>query len=92
MTDIKKKTFEELTPKDCKELKIQFAPGCFDNFEGTQEELDEFISEITKMISSGEFLERSQPVDFDELMETDPEYAEQLMKHLSDQPDPRNLQ
>ena len=40
MTDIKKKTFDELTPDDCKDLKIQFAPGCFDSFEGTQEELD----------------------------------------------------
>jgi hypothetical protein len=92
MTDIKKKTFEELTPEDCKELKIQFAPGCFDNFEGTQEELDEFITEITKMISSGEILERSRKLDFDELMETDPEYAEQLMKQLSPQSDPRKLQ
>ena len=29
--------------------KISFAPGCFDNFEGTQEELDEVINEITKV-------------------------------------------
>lgn len=34
-----------------KELKITFAEGCFDNFEGTQEELDEMIAEITKMFS-----------------------------------------
>ena len=32
-----------------KPLKIEFAPGCFDNFDGTQEELDELVNEITKM-------------------------------------------
>ena len=37
--------------------KIVFAPGCFDKFDGTQEELDELIEEINKFISSDEFLE-----------------------------------
>lgn len=32
-----------------KEIKIQFAPGCFDNFEGTQDELDAMIAEIQQM-------------------------------------------
>lgn len=32
--------------------KVVFAPGCFDQFEGTQEELDEFVSEIQKMVVS----------------------------------------
>jgi hypothetical protein len=27
-------------------LKVVFAPGCFDSFEGTQEELDELMLEI----------------------------------------------
>jgi hypothetical protein len=30
-------------------MKIEFAPGCFDGFEGTQEELDELIREIQSM-------------------------------------------
>ena len=30
-------------------LKIEFAPGCFDNFEGTQEELDALIKEIQNL-------------------------------------------
>lgn len=34
-----------------KKLTIEFAPGCFDNFEGTQEELDALVSEIQKMFS-----------------------------------------
>lgn len=46
-----------------KKIKIQFAPGCFDNFEGTQEELDGLIEEITRMAESGELMEQAQPVD-----------------------------
>ena len=32
--------------------KVVFAPGCFDQFEGTQSELDEFVAEIQKMVVS----------------------------------------
>lgn len=35
--------------EDKKLPKIEFEPGCFDGFEGTQEELVEFMAEITKM-------------------------------------------
>jgi hypothetical protein len=35
-------------PND-KPLKVEFAPGAFDHFDGTQEELDELMSEITAM-------------------------------------------
>lgn len=65
----KDKKLEDLTPEDCKELEIVFAPGSFDNFEGTQEELNEFVAEITAMIRSGEFAEKSRPVDIDNLSE-----------------------
>jgi hypothetical protein len=53
-----------------KEIKIEFAPGCFDGFEGTQEELDELIADIKNMIASGELAENSRELteeDFDEL-------------------------
>jgi len=40
-------------------LKIEFAPGCFDNFDGTQEELDEIINEIRMMVDDGTFEEKS---------------------------------
>lgn len=64
MTD---KKFEDLTPEECQDLKIVFAPGCFDQFEGSQEELDELIAEITQMVKSGEILEKSTSVeDLDE--------------------------
>ena len=45
-----------------KELKLEFAEGCFDNFEGTQEELAEFIADIQNMVRSGTLWENSQPV------------------------------
>lgn len=92
MTDIKKKTFDELTPDDCKDLKIQFAPGCFDDFDGTQEELNEFIAEITNMIRSGEVLEKSNAVNIDDLIDEDPELAEKLLRSFSDEPPTRTLQ
>ena len=41
-----------------KELKVVFAPGCFDDFEGTQEELDALMKHIRALAASGE-LERS---------------------------------
>ncbi len=35
-----------------KPLKIEFAPGCFDNFDGTQEELDALVKEIQSMFEN----------------------------------------
>jgi len=35
------------------EFKIVFAPGSFDDFEGTQEELDELVAAITEELNSG---------------------------------------
>lgn len=32
--------------------KIVFAPGCFDDFVGTQEELDELIADLTEQLLS----------------------------------------
>jgi hypothetical protein len=63
---------------------ITFAPGCFDSFEGTQEELDGLQTEIMRMFESGEFEKNSRPVDVEELIEEDPEYAEKVLKSLSD--------
>lgn len=75
-----KKRLEDLTPEDCKDLKIQFAPGCFDDFDGSQEELDQLIAEITQMVQSGEILEKSRPLDIDELIEEDPEMAKKVIE------------
>ena len=51
---------------DNKKPEIVFAPGCFDNFEGTQEELQELIAHIHQLVDSGKILEESVPVDPDE--------------------------
>lgn len=63
-----------------KPIKVEFAPGCFDNFEGTQEELNELMAEIHRMIESGEIFEKSQPLDIDELIDEDPDMAEKILK------------
>jgi hypothetical protein len=75
-----------------KPVEIKFAPGCFDHFEGTQEELDELMKEITEMFSNmtpEELKAQSRTVDLEELIEDgDIEFVEQLMKSN----EPRNLQ
>lgn len=47
-----------------KKPKITFMPGCFDNFEGTQEELDKLVEQIIEMAESGELFENGEPIEF----------------------------
>lgn len=49
-----------------KPLKIIFAPGCFDDFEGTQEELDEFVKLIQEGFADGSLLENAEVIDEEE--------------------------
>jgi hypothetical protein len=70
-----------------KELKLVFAPGCFDTFEGTQEELDELMAEIQASFDSGEMLEKGTAVDLDDLSDED---FEVIMNAVDDTP--RQLQ
>ena len=63
-----------------KKLKVEFAPGCFDGFEGTQEELDELIAEIHRIVESGEIHERSRKIDFDDPNDEDLEAIEHLIE------------
>jgi hypothetical protein len=44
-------------------FKVVIAPGAFDGFEGTQEELDSLIAEITRMAEDGSLLEQSEILD-----------------------------
>jgi hypothetical protein len=72
-----------------KPLKIEFAPGAFDQFEGTQEELDQMMKEIVEMISNmtpEELAEASKPVDWDNLSEEEYAVLERAMTQ-----DPKNL-
>jgi hypothetical protein len=66
-----------------KKLELVFAPGCFDDFEGTQEELDGLVQEIQRMFDSGEFMEKSTPVNLDEL---DDEILESLVSEIDMEP------
>lgn len=63
--------------------KLVFAPGCFDGFEGSQEELDALIKEIQGLVDSGEIFEKSQPLDEEGMAELE----EQMMKQMG-----RNVQ
>jgi hypothetical protein len=86
------KRLEDMTAEELAGLKIEFAPGAFDDFEGTQEELDELVSEIQRMFASGEFLENTQQLDLETLAEEDPELAEKLLASLDSITDRKNLQ
>ena len=50
-------------------LKIVFAEGCFDDFEGTPEELAEMVADIHKMVADGSIMDGATLL-------TDEEYAE----------------
>ena len=66
-------------------LKVQFAPGCFDDFEGTQEELDLLMAEIHSMfenMTAEDLATTSHAVDFEQLTESDPELAQRLAESL----------
>jgi hypothetical protein len=81
-----------------KELKVVFAPGAFDSFEGTQEELDEMIAEVQAMFegkSKEEIQSMSRPIDLQELAEDDDisdEEFERISNILFEDKLPRNLQ
>ena len=75
------KKFEDLTPEEMKGMKIEFAPGCFDSFEGTQEELDDLVKEIYRMFESGEAQSKARPLDIDDLDEEDIEMIEKLTSY-----------
>ena len=67
-----------------KPIKIEFAPGCFDNFEGTQEELDEMVAEIHRLFESGEAIDNAVELDDDEFNELSDEEKSQIMQALED--------
>ncbi len=50
-------------------LKIVFAEGCFDEFDGTQEELQAMIADLHQQLEDGTLFENAIPV-----AEDDPEF------------------
>jgi len=63
---------------------IEFVPGCFDDFDGTQEELDELITAIHESAASGELFEDMTPIDIDKLTEEELEILHRLEKTFDD--------
>jgi len=68
-------------------LKLVFAPGCFDDFEGTQEELDELIADIQSQFDNGSLLKNSSTLDEADLSDEEIARIEALMTK-----DTRNIQ
>lgn len=65
-----------------KKMKVEFAPGCFDSFDGTQEELDEIIALITEMAESGELSDKVVLASDEDLADLPEDFAEKLAAML----------
>jgi hypothetical protein len=74
-----------------KPLKIVFDPGCFDNFEGTQAELDEFVKQIQEFAESGLLFENSVELTDEDIEELDEETRQQIIRALERGDDKRSL-
>jgi len=86
--------FDDITePEDFnpEEMQLEFAPGCFDDFEGSQEDLDALVEHIKEMFAAGKFLTEGRELtdeDFDTLSES----TKQKIVGLQDPTQPkRNL-
>ena len=79
-----------------KKITVTFAPGAFDGFEGTQEELNDLIAEITRMAQSGELVDSATELDIEALAESDdPEdqrFLEKILGSIDNDTQPRTLQ
>lgn len=47
-------------------LKVVFAPGCFDDFDGTEEELAAMLADIHKMVEDGTLMENATRLTHEE--------------------------
>ena len=50
-------------------ITIEFVDGAFDDFEGTQEELDELINQIYALVESGEIFELLEEATDEDLLQ-----------------------
>ena len=66
-----------------KDFKIEFAPGCFDNFEGSQEELDELVADLRGMIEDGSLFENARPLTEESLDDLPPEVLMSILNDLA---------
>jgi hypothetical protein len=59
-------------------MKIVFAPGCFDNFDGTQEELAQMLADLHQMVEDGTIMDNATPID----TEDEEAFIEAMMKKV----------
>jgi alkanesulfonate monooxygenase SsuD/methylene tetrahydromethanopterin reductase-like flavin-dependent oxidoreductase (luciferase family) len=50
-------------------LKVVFQEGCFDDFDGTPDELAEMIAELHRMAADGTIMDGAVPLDDDQIEE-----------------------
>jgi alkanesulfonate monooxygenase SsuD/methylene tetrahydromethanopterin reductase-like flavin-dependent oxidoreductase (luciferase family) len=50
-------------------LKVVFQEGCFDDFDGTPDELAEMIAELHRMAEDGTIMDDATPLDDDQIEE-----------------------
>ncbi len=66
-------------------MQVVFAPGAFDHFDGTQEELDELLAEIQTMFANKtreELEELSRPLSEEDFEELPAEVKEQIARSV----------
>jgi len=73
-----------------KKLEVVFAPGCFDDFEGSQEELDDLVAEINRLVESGEMFEQAGSMVLSD-MDLSDEEVEELLIDLDDEKSIRSV-
>lgn len=69
-----------------KKVKVEFAPGAFDSFEGTQEELDELLAEIYEMFegkSPEELAAMSRPLSDEDFYDLPDDVKEDILRQLA---------
>ena len=85
----RKKEIAEKVEQDNEEdivPEIVFAPGCFDTFDGTQEELDALKAEILEMFAgktTKDIMAESRSLDPEELMDLPEEVQQQIVDALN---------
>ena len=73
--------------KKPKEIQVEFAPGAFDQFDGTQEELDELMAEIQKMFAGKtreEIEAMSRPLTEEDFEDMPDDVKAQFLAELDD--------
>lgn len=65
-------------------MKVVFADDAFDGMD--EDEIEELKKEILAKIEDGSFFSESEPVDFNQLEQEDPETYERLMGTIEDMP------